>query len=89
MSDRVLKWVIPVDDEQHEITGIPLFVGCQDDMKYDEVVVWTQVSVYDSKVRKVQAFATGQPLPRGAKYVWTVICAKGSLVWHLFDVTNV
>lgn len=88
MSDRVLKWTVEVDNSSHKVEGVPLFAGTQDPMKYDEVTVWTGVGD-NPEVRYLQVFGTGQPLPDGAEYVWTVICAGGALVWHVFDVTDV
>lgn len=89
MTNQVLKWVIPVDDDQHIVRGVPRFAGAQGSLKYDEILLWTEAPQSGDDYHKVQVFGTGQPVPPGAVYVWTVLCAGGELVWHLFDVTNV
>lgn len=88
MSEVVYKYVVPVDDEAHEVGFFPVHVGTDPDV-YDEVLVWSLVDVDSPGVRLVQVFGTGQPIPAGAQYVGTVPAAQGKLIWHVFDVTDV
>ena len=90
MSNRVLKWPVVADGDSYFVSGTPVFVACTDDKIYDVVHVWTlsSESVTD-ETRKLQIFATGQPVPDDAVYVGTALAAGGALVWHVFDVGNV
>lgn len=86
---RVLKWVVPVDDEPHAIgQGVPLLVATQNGVT-NEVVVWTNELVDDDlkPVRPplaAQVFGTGQIVDAGAHHVGS--CVAGLFVWHVFVV---
>lgn len=93
MSNRVLKWVVPVDDQPHTIGGGPiLHVGHQGNV--NEVVVWTEEPVKDPTHRKAIVVGTGHPYEGHA--MGSVVHLAGSqpspfstdrmlgnLVWHL------
>lgn len=56
---RVLKWVVPADDQRHDIGGGAIvYIGHQGSV--NEVVVWTEEDA-NAKVRTVEAqvFGTG------------------------------
>lgn len=88
MTDRVLKWSIPVDDKPHDAPALVVHVACQS--SYDSVEVWAlERHIKYAGIGKFQVFATGQEVPDDAEYVGTALAAQGSLVWHLFNVTKV
>lgn len=89
MTKRVLKWDIPVDDKAHQGGDTPVYVMCQDQGTYDTVQLWTLDHGEPVQNNLYQVFATGQPIPDGAKYVGTAPAMGGNLIWHLFDVTDV
>ena len=84
MTNRVLKWVVPVDDEPHTIgTGPVVLVACQ--RGSEQVEVWTVELDEPSQARPVQVFGTGQPLPPAWQHVGSTLSAGGVLVWHVFE----
>lgn len=90
MTQRVLKWHVPVDDQIHPIgTGPVLHVDSQ--LGADTVTVWTEESddLHDGQARAVQVFGTGQPLPNFATHLGSVVVAEGRLVWHCYELTPV
>lgn len=85
---RVLKWSVPVDDQDHPIGGGKvLHVGCQAGV-VDVVSVWTEepaVGVHGQ--RRARVYATGQPVPDGDVHIGSVIAPVSpprTLVWHVY-----
>lgn len=87
---RVLKWTIPVDDDDHPGGSSPIHVACVGE-DHENVQLWTHASsvLSDIPARRYRVFGTGQPVPEGSSYVGTTLAADGALVWHLFDVTDI
>lgn len=83
MSERVLKYDVPVDDLWHSVGGGPVIhVACQRDSGV--VQVWTREWGSAYRARAVRVFATGQPLPEGMDHLGSALAADGGLVWHVF-----
>ena len=88
-TQRVLRWVVPVDDDPHEIGGGALAHVAA---RYrGEVEVWT-VEWTDANLvpkapkRLAQIFGTGHLIPEGAHYLGSTFDTTPRLVWHLFEV---
>ena len=82
---RVLKWQVPVDDNEHQIGGgIVMLVASQ----YGDpamVQVWTTEDGSDPN-RIVRVFGTGQDVPEGSWWpIGSAMMANGQLVWHIFE----
>lgn len=86
MATKVLKWDVPVDDQDHPVGGGKvLFVTCQG-TPYS-VQVWTQEIVNDNgdlayPFRRVRVYGTGQTIPDGDSHIGSTLAA--SFVWHLY-----
>jgi hypothetical protein len=92
MTQRVLKYSIAVDDEEHTF-DMPegaklLHVACQEGA--GNVQLWAQVEpeiLHESRTFRV--FATGQPLTDTSFHEWhhvgTTLALSGALVWHLYE----
>lgn len=77
---RVLKWVVPIDDQYHEVGGGPVL---HVNMKDGFLCVWTDED--DSRSRKqARVFGTGHPVPDGLLHLGS--CVDGPFAWHLFAV---
>jgi len=89
VTKRVLKWVVPVDDETHLVGAGPLVhVGCQ--AGPDQVMVWTEEDNAPSQTRAVRVYGTGHLIPDGAEHLGSVIApipglSSASLVWHVYQ----
>lgn len=84
MKRRVVKWAVPVDDQNHPIgTGPVLHVGCQDGAR-STVTVWTEEPVVDvpGRYRWVRVFGTIQPIPEGFVHIGSAVA--GPFVWHVY-----
>lgn len=81
---HVLKWNVPVDDQDHTIGGGKVvLVECQ--ASFDVVQVWTEEwRGVDPLERRVRVYGTGQPVPLHDEHVGSTVTAKGGLVWHVF-----
>lgn len=84
MHTKVLKWAVPVNDQEHPIgTGNVLYVDTQGDL--DIVFVWTyEVGSPNLNLRTARVFGTGQPIPpRAGSHIGSA--QVGPFVWHVFD----
>lgn len=86
---RMLRYVVPVDDQQHIIplTHAPVAVaGKPHDSDGWAVEFWAEHTNDTPPVnRTFQVFGTGQPLPENAQWIGT--CGRVSgLVWHLYEL---
>lgn len=83
---RVLKWVVPVDDNYHPIGwGKVVHVACQHGEEH--VMVWTEESEdigLLNQSRAARVFGTGHPIPPGLEHLGSVVTGEGRLVWHLY-----
>jgi hypothetical protein len=85
MSDRrMFRYEIPVDDRAHEfkLTGSPVAVATPD---LGTVEFWAEHDGAASATRAFRVFATGQPLPDGARWAGTCPRIRG-IVWHLYEL---
>lgn len=86
MSRSVWKYEIPVDDQWHPVpTPLPAVVVNVDSKgALGTVAVWAEVTTNSGETskRRMRAFGTGQPIPKGAVYVGTALA--GPLVWHIY-----
>jgi hypothetical protein len=87
MSSRILRYMVPVDDQDHEIgtaAGFILHVAAR---RRDAVEFWTMegASGPNGEPRTFRVFATGQEIPDGYAYIGTGIVPGGDLVWHLME----
>jgi hypothetical protein len=88
MSERVLKWDVPVDDEYHPIgAGQVALVAIQHNPNV--VNVWTVEDARDAKpdLRPARVYGTGQPVDL-PEHLGSVLAFGGSLVWHVFGGTR-
>lgn len=94
---RVLKWVVPVDDQAHPIGSGPI-VHLSHQGNVNEVVVWTEEDADRTPVAVMaRVYGTGHPYPDNGRAVGTVShlagttphpmsganLLMGNLVWHL------
>jgi hypothetical protein len=89
-TKRVLKWVVPVDDQPHEIgCGKVVHVACQSGPEL--VMVWTEEHApgKPEQTREVQVYGTGHQVPMFAEHVGSVVTAGGALVWHVYELPPV
>lgn len=82
---RVLKWTVPVDDDEHKIGAGPVaLVACQHGS--DTVQVWTEEehgsSASFENARNVRVYGTGHLVPVEWEHLGSVIV--GRFVWHLY-----
>ena len=83
MSNSVLRYEVPLNDEWHEITsGWPLHVATR---KGSALEFWA-LERSDQYTREYRVFGTGHPIEdETAVYVGTTFDAvTTALVWHLF-----
>ena len=91
---QVWKFLVPVDDQPHEIDMPAMSVARHVDLlpqsdAPDVVALWVEVfppTLPLSGTRRFQVYATGQPIPDYATYVGTVVHRTHPLVWHLFEI---
>lgn len=90
MARTVHKWVVPVDDEQHELvlpSGAEIVhVACQHQV--DAVTFWAVVrrtSRHHDR-RTFTVTGTGHPVATGWRYQGTALAS--GLVWHLWEVPS-
>lgn len=81
---HVLKWSVPVDDNDHPIGGGKVvMVACQ--AGPDVVQVWTEEwRGVDPLPRRARVYGTGQPVPLHDEHLGSVVTAGGRLVWHVY-----
>lgn len=81
---RILKWLIPVDDQPHNVdTGRIIHIAATDDPGI--IQAWTDTRGEPNTGRTVQAYGTGHPLPDHADILGTALAPLG-LVWHLVEL---
>jgi len=83
MTDRVLRYEVPVDDQWHKISATrPLHIGCRN----PEIVEFWALALGGYYVREYRVFGTGHPIEEpDATYVGTTYAgAMTEIVWHLF-----
>lgn len=85
-TKRVLKWSVPVDDQDHPIgAGRVVHVACQAGV-VDVVQVWTEEISSGgviAPIRSARVYGTGQPIPEHAEHIGTVTPPR-TLVWHVY-----
>lgn len=85
---RVLRWVVPVDDQIHTIgRGPVVLVACRppthDRYVPDHVVeVWTEEYGYSAPSRPVRVYGTGQAVDAEGPHLGTAL--DGQFVWHVY-----
>lgn len=81
MTTRVLKWVVPVDDEYHYIGFGPVALV---DMQNFNLCVWTIEKSPETEpyTREVRVFGTGHEVPEGHVHMGSA--QNGPYVWHIF-----
>lgn len=86
----MLRWQIPVDDEDHEVkcdgpvVATSTTHGLWSNLPRHWVEFWTYGDTTPGAPRVFRAFGTGQPIPDG--YAWRGTADReGGLVWHLFE----
>lgn len=82
MTRRILKWTIPVDDNDHPIgTGPVVHVACQHHP--DTVEAWTdEPDAEHVEITSARVYGTGQPLPEHDEALGSTVLLNG-LVWHV------
>lgn len=87
-SKRVLKWSVPVDDQDHPIGGgRVVHVACQSGV-VDVVQVWTEeADDVPRAVRHARVYGTGQRIPESDEHIGTALTPvhpPKTLVWHVY-----
>ncbi len=81
------RFVVPVDDQWHEIrlSGKILHV---DSRSFGEVEFWAITDRDETKrvPRVFRAFGTGHPLPNNSRVAYIGTTVQDRLVWHLFEL---
>lgn len=91
MTKRVLKYIVPVDDQWHNYHlpegSVPVYVECKD----DNVCMWVEVpdETVDGHKHEweYKIFGTNHPVPDEADYVGTAFDSSVmilTLVWHVY-----
>ena len=85
VTRRVLRWMIPADDQWHELTtpGPILHVATRAEA-YAEVWALDDPDGHVMTTRWLRVFGTGQLGVEG-EYVGTAITPSRKLVWHVFE----
>lgn len=83
---RVLKWEVPVDDQEHSIgAGDVTLVAAS----IDVVTVWTVEPVGlvegEGRMRRVQVYGTGMQFRNSLRVLGSAISASSGLVWHVVE----
>lgn len=92
MDRRVLKWVVPVDDQDHPIGGgavvlVAVQVSRDPGGPAGLVTVWTdEYPANPEPIRSAHVYGTGQPVPERDQHIGS--CIDGPLVWHVFASTR-
>ncbi len=83
--NRVLKWQVPVDDQEHQVGGGRVaLVAIEGPIDY--VTLWTIEPDSARTQRLVRVFGTGQPLDTGWNHLGSARTrTTPRLVWHLFE----
>lgn len=90
---RVLRYVVPIDDDTHEIAGGKVLMVSPDraqehparrlEVWVDTETVVTLSGLLATTVSYVRVHGTGQPLPADTGE-HLASCIDGPLVWHLY-----
>jgi hypothetical protein len=91
---RMYRYSIPVDGQPHvvHLTHEPVKVAAQDakdGQRYARLSFWAPNN--DELVGTdyvLRAFATGEEIPLGSRYLGTTERTARGLVWHLFEVNR-
>lgn len=89
MSRRVLKWPVPVDDQDHPIGAGPVVLVASQ-LAADLVFVWTEEDVDDPRppMRRARVYGTGQSIPDPSdEHVGSALA--GPFVWHVYAAQEV
>lgn len=93
MERRVLKWVVPVDDQDHPIGSGPVVLTAVQRLGNAEtpagfVTVWTEETGTPPAplLRSARVYGTGQPVPEHDEHIGS--CIDGPLVWHVYASTR-
>jgi hypothetical protein len=81
----IYRWVVPVDDQVHEIklTGKPVHVA--NGATSAEVEFWAEYDdAQPEHAVKFLVTGTGHPVPEGATYAGTAPRTREGLIWHLY-----
>jgi hypothetical protein len=90
---KVLRWVVPVDDESHSIgSGDVAMVAARQSVPFRDpahaVEVWTIEPHEPMPLRRVRVFGTGHEVPEHATFIGSTFDADTDrLVWHVFQVS--
>lgn len=85
MTRKVLKWPVPVDDQQYDIGSGPVLLVDIQGGDMNTVYVWTDEADAEAPVlRKAQVYGTGHVVPEAASPLGSVVA--GFFVWHVFAV---
>jgi hypothetical protein len=93
---RVFRFEVPIDGAAHRV-AIPddapraLAAGSARfdpvDRVHRVVELWVEVNpVGPKRYRLLRAFATGEPLPAGARWIGTTQRTPEGFVWHLYEL---
>ena len=89
MTQRILRYEVPVDDQPHPITlsgaGTVLHVASRDTATVEFWAVHSGEAA-PTVDRQFIVVGTGHSYPDHWIYVGTAFAAGGALVWHLMEV---
>jgi hypothetical protein len=84
---RILKWDVPVDDQEHEIGAGPVCHVTSQYGRIDLVQVWTFETEFEStkdKRRLVRVVGTGHEIAPNSNVLGSAVPTAG-LVWHVIE----
>lgn len=101
MTKRILKWEVPIDDEEHNIgngkvvhVGLPKIPALGSLRR--EVCIWTEETMSNDSAsiltdRTVKIFGTGREFPDDHCHVGSVVDSSDTAyaVWHVYEVEKV
>lgn len=89
MNMAIWKYPLAITDLQ----SVMMPVGAEIltvQMQGSQLCLWAKVNtVAVPKARRIEIAGTGHPIPDvGRRYISTVQQLGGSLIWHVFELTN-
>lgn len=89
---RVLRWVVPIDDQWHDIGPGRVMLIWWRELSGNAIEVWTEEYLPDDwprvpgfKSRQVRVYGTGHLLDNDAQEpLGSTVSHGGQFVWHVF-----
>lgn len=83
MPRRVLRWTVPVDDQDHPIGAGPVVLVTA--LSPSAVLVWTEEEDEPRFPRRARVYSTGQVIGRGEVHIGSCVTGlSGMFARHVF-----